>query len=162
MDQHQTTTDPNQYSFQQYTRSWYEIFGRPTPMKAVRILVSGLFALFLSSVALPSVTSAYACSSDLLCPISDGAYRIVPPNTKPRSELGAIFFFHGFTGSALETVSDEGLVEIARKQGGALVALEGLGGRRFLPGVAEPKRDEIEYSLGFLEAPMLSKRGLTF
>jgi polyhydroxybutyrate depolymerase len=86
----------------------------------------------------------------------------MPPNTKPPSELGAIFFFHGFTGSALETVSDEGLVEIARKQGVALVALEGLGGRRFLPGVAEPKRDEIEYLLGFLEAPMLSKRGLTF
>ena len=84
------------------------------------------------------------------------------PEHKASQRIGSDLFFHGFTGSALETVSDEGLVEIARKQGVDLVALEGLGGRRFLPGVAEPKRDEIEYSLGFLEAPVLSKRGLTF
>jgi polyhydroxybutyrate depolymerase len=70
---------------------------------------------------------------------------VLPPDTKPRSEIGAIFFFHGFTGSALETLSDKSLVEIAQKQGVALVALDGLGGRWSIPGVSDPQRDEIKY-----------------
>ncbi len=115
-------------------------------MKIFRALVMGPVGLVLLFVFLTAVMAARACSSDTLCSVSDGAYRIVlPAETKPLSDIGAIFFFHGFTGSALETISDKGLVEIARQQGVALVAMDGLGGRWAIPGVSEPQRDEIAY-----------------
>lgn len=105
--------------------------------------VTGLFLLAVTA-CLPG--AADACTSTSACEVGNGVYRIVLPQEPiGRDKIGAIFFFHGFTGSALETVTTSELVDVASKEGVALVAAEGLGGRWSLPGVGEPQRDEIAY-----------------
>lgn len=111
---------------------------------------SGIGLSFLFVAMNPSLLSvAHACSSASACEVRDGVYRIVlPQESVSRDKIGAVFFFHGFTGSSLETATNRELVAVALKQGIALVAAEGLGGRWSLPGVGEPQRDEIAYVEG--------------
>lgn len=101
--------------------------------------------VFLAGAAFFS-GAAQACSQTTACEVRDGVYRIVlPQDRESQGKIGAIFFFHGFTGSSLETATHTELAAVAQKQGVALVAPEGLGGRWSFPGVGEPQRDEIAY-----------------
>lgn len=87
-----------------------------------------------------------ACPAERGCKVADGYYRIVlPPQAAPGRRLGAIMYFHGYQGSAEETVADRGLVAVAQRLGVALVAPHGAGRTWSFPGSPAHNRDEFAY-----------------
>ncbi|WP_422678273.1 alpha/beta hydrolase family esterase [Bosea beijingensis] len=58
---------------------------------------------------------------------------------------GAIMYFHGYQGSAAETLADEGLVAAAQRLGVALIAPDGVVHSWSFPGSPARNRDEFRY-----------------
>lgn len=79
------------------------------------------------------------------CRVPLGRYRIVLPPVSDAGKPGAILYFHGYGGSADETVSDSGLVSMAQRLGVALVAPDGLGRSWSFPGSPARHRDEFAF-----------------
>jgi polyhydroxybutyrate depolymerase len=87
-----------------------------------------------------------SCPIDGGCPVEGGFYRIMlPPPMAAGRRPGAIMFFHGWQGSADETMSDQGLVDIARGLGVALIAPDGMGKTWSYPGSPGHHRDEFAF-----------------
>lgn len=115
-------------------------------MKVRAAFLMPVVALFYLVGATLFAGGSHACSETTECTVREGVYRVAqPPGRAAGAKIGAIFFFHGFTGSSSETATNSELAAVARKLGIALVATEGIGGRWSLPGVGETQRDEIGY-----------------
>jgi polyhydroxybutyrate depolymerase len=87
-----------------------------------------------------------ACPKDAGCAVATGSYRIVlPPQADRERPLGAIMYFHGYQGSAEETIADPGLLAVARRLGVALIAPDGAGHTWSYPGSPARNRDEFAF-----------------
>ena len=87
-----------------------------------------------------------SCPTQGGCQVEGGYYRIMlPPPTAAGRRPGAIMFFHGWQGSADETMSDQGLVDVARRLGVALIAPDGMGKTWSYPGSPGRHRDEFAF-----------------
>lgn len=87
-----------------------------------------------------------ACPVDGGCKVETGSYRLVlPPQAGRGQKLGAIMYFHGYQGSAEETMADQGLVAVAQRLGVALIAPDGMGHSWSFPGSPAHYRDEFAY-----------------
>ncbi len=104
-------------------------------------------ALLVAMLAAFAGQQASACPGKEDCVLEGGSYRIaLPPDTGAGAgKPGALVFFHGFQGSAEETMSDKGLADVAQRLGVALIAPHGLDGRWSFPGVGMQRRDELAY-----------------
>jgi polyhydroxybutyrate depolymerase len=88
---------------------------------------------------------ADACPAADGCTVASGRYRILLP-PRPRTEpLGAIMYFHGYQGSADETIADPALAALARRLGVALIAPDGAGRTWSYPGSPARHRDEFAF-----------------
>lgn len=87
-----------------------------------------------------------SCPKDAGCAVATGSYRIVlPPQADRERPLGAIMYFHGYQGSAEETIADPGLLAVARRLGVALIAPDGAGHTWSYPGSPARNRDEFAF-----------------
>ncbi len=92
-----------------------------------------------------------SCPAEGGCPIEGGSYRIILPQQAPAGQRsGAILYFHGYQGSADETIADQGLVAVAQRLGVALIAADGMGAEGLTrtwsyPGSPGQYRDEFAY-----------------
>ena len=87
-----------------------------------------------------------ACVKDTGCAVASGSYRIVlPPQASRERPVGAIMYFHGYQGSAEETVTDPGLLAVARRLGVALIAPDGAEHSWSYPGSPAQHRDEYAF-----------------
>ena len=120
---------------------WRRLMGA---LAALPLAALPLAALLLSALLLSAwAARADPCPADG-CAVATGRYRIVlPPPTAGR--VGAIVYFHGYRGSAAETLADEGLVAVARRLGVALIAPDGQGGAWSFPGSPARHRDEFTF-----------------
>ena len=117
----------------------------------MRILIL-LLALFATPVA--------ACGIDSDCEVTGGTYRIYVPDG---GADGAIFFAHGYGGSAAGTMGNDRLRALADRLGVVLVALASAGEDWTLPNAPEhgngPPRDEIAY-VAAVKADVVAQFGL--
>jgi polyhydroxybutyrate depolymerase len=114
-----------------------------------------LAALFAALVPAFAQAPAAPCSADGACTVASGGYRIVlPPSSAADGKIGAIFFFHGYGGSAGETVSDANLTAVAHRLGVALIAPDGLDRSWSFPGSPSRNRDEFSFVTQVLEDVM--------
>lgn len=87
-----------------------------------------------------------SCSAEGGCTVADGHYRIIlPQQAAPGQRSGAIMYFHGYQGSAEETVAAQGLVTVAQRLGVALIAMDGVGRSWSFPGSPSHNRNEFAY-----------------
>ncbi|RYE28646.1 MAG: polyhydroxybutyrate depolymerase, partial [Hyphomicrobiales bacterium] len=87
-----------------------------------------------------------ACPKDAGCVVASGSYRIIlPPRAARERPVGAIMYFHGYQGSAEETIADPGLLAVARRLGVALIAPGGAGHSWSYPGSPARHRDEFTF-----------------
>lgn len=109
----------------------------------------GLLAAHAAAPALRAQEPApltQPCPADSGCKVESGSYRILlPPEAASGQRYGAIVHFHGYQGSAIETISDPALVAVVRRLGVALIAPEGLGRSWSFPGSPARNRDEFPY-----------------
>lgn len=109
--------------------------------------------LLLTALALAAWTSGAsaqprdACPAERGCTVADGRYRLILPEPPPADgeKRGAIMFFHGWQGSAEETVADAGLLALASRLGVALIAPDGAGKTWSYPGSPGRHRDEFVF-----------------
>ncbi|QEL27145.1 alpha/beta fold hydrolase (plasmid) [Bosea sp. F3-2] len=101
-----------------------------------------------------------ACPAGEGCTVASGRYRIIlPPPRAETSRSGAIMYFHGYQGSAEETIADAGLVAVARRLGVALIAPDGAGRSWSFPGSPARQRDEFAF-VGQVLDDVVSRFGL--
>ncbi|HEY5797276.1 MAG TPA: PHB depolymerase family esterase [Bosea sp. (in: a-proteobacteria)] len=116
---------------------------------ARRLRIAGALAgLVVASVAAQEPVrpiSGDACPANEGCAVASGRYRIVLPPRAKAERLGAIMYFHGYQGSAAETLADAGLVAVARRLGVALIAPDGAGRSWSFPGSPARYRDEFSF-----------------
>lgn len=86
-----------------------------------------------------------SCPAEGGCPIEGGSYRIILPQVPAGQRSSAILYFHGYQGSAEETIADQGLVGVAQRLGVALIAADGMGRTWSYPGSPGHNRDEFAY-----------------
>lgn len=86
-----------------------------------------------------------ACPAADGCQVASGHYRIVLPPGSEAPPTGAIMYFHGYQGSAEETIADPGLVAVAQRLGVALIAPDGAGRSWSYPGSPAHNRDEFAF-----------------
>ncbi|POR48290.1 alpha/beta hydrolase family esterase [Bosea psychrotolerans] len=87
-----------------------------------------------------------SCPAEGGCLVDGGSYRIILPQQAPTGQRsGAIMYFHGYQGSAEETIADQGLVGVAQRLGVALIAADGMGRTWSYPGSPGHNRDEFAY-----------------
>ena len=90
-------------------------------------------------------TPVLACGTDSDCQVPAGEYRI----HVPEGADGAIFFAHGYKGSAAGTMRNANLRALANELGVALVALNSGGDDWTIPNAPQegrvPQRDEVAY-----------------
>lgn len=121
-------------------------------MKSGWMMALAVTALLLA--AGPSGTIAQprdACPPERGCIVAEGRYWLILPQPRPGddgqngSKSGAIMFFHGWQGSAEETLADAGLVALATRLGVALIAPDGAGKTWSYPGSPGRHRDEFAF-----------------
>jgi polyhydroxybutyrate depolymerase len=110
---------------------------------------AGALAAAISSLAIASVATPARAQTRDACPaagcvVEGGYYRIAlpPGETKP---VGAILFFHGYQGSAEETLASDALAAVAARLGVALIAPHGEGRTWSYPGSPARNRDEFAF-----------------
>jgi polyhydroxybutyrate depolymerase len=86
-----------------------------------------------------------ACPAADGCEVASGRYRIVLPTRATAERPGAIMYFHGYQGSAAETVADPDLVAVATRLGVALIAPDGAGRSWSFPGSPARHREEFGF-----------------
>ncbi len=90
--------------------------------------------------------SVEACPAEQGCQVEGGHYRLIlPDDVKAAAPVAALMFFHGWQGSAEETVADPGLRALATRLGVALIAPDGAGRTWSYPGSPGRHRDEFAF-----------------
>lgn len=112
--------------------------------------LTALIALFAtlapSQAQVTTSEPVQACPADAGCSVEGGTYRIVlPARPAGQRRVGAVMYFHGYQGSAEETLADRSLLAVAQSLGVALIAMEGAGRSWSFPGSPAQNRDEIAY-----------------
>lgn len=110
-------------------------------MALVGLLVGGPMALAQAGAA---DKAGPACGVETPCTVASGSYRIRLPQ-HASGHIGAIVYFHGYQGTAAETVADPGLAAVAERLGVALVAPDGIGRSWSFPGSPARNRDEFAF-----------------
>jgi polyhydroxybutyrate depolymerase len=104
--------------------------------------------VFFVLASMAGAQTAPACGTGGDCLVDDGrSYRIRMPETGAGETVGAIFFAHGFRGSAAGVMRNKSLGRMADRLGVALIALDAGGEDWALPGAPHPGegRDELTY-----------------
>ena len=111
-----------------------------------KISLCGIIALPLMGLA-----QAHACGPDTDCVIDgDRHYRIrMPEGHDGKTEVGAIFFMHGYRGTAKGTMKNKSLAKVVSDLGLALVAPKSAYQDWAIPGAPQAK-EPVE--LGYFEA----------
>jgi len=118
---------------------------------ATRLRLAGALAGFIIATSVvaqePGLSKpGDACPAGPGCGVASGRYRIVLPQQAAKGRpVGAILYFHGYQGSAEETVADPGLVAVAQRLGVALIAPDGIGRSWSFPGSPSHYRDEFAF-----------------
>ncbi len=97
-----------------------------------------------------AASAALGCGADSDCVIGDRTYRVrVPSETDGSTPYGAIFFSHGYKGSAAGVMRNAGLLALADELGVALIAPKSAGDDWALPHAPNvggtPPHDEMAY-----------------
>jgi len=109
------------------------------------------FAIVVAALAsMTGPQPALACGIESDCLLDDGrSYRIRMPETETDTgqAIGAIFFAHGYRGSAAGVMRNKSLGAMADRLGVALIALDAAGEDWALAGAPHPGegRDELTY-----------------
>jgi len=115
-------------------------------MMAVAIAFATLGQARAQEARVQEVTPPSACPVEGGCLVENGRYRIIlPQQLAPGGRTGAIMYFHGYQGSAEETVADQALVAVAQRLGVALIAPDGMGRTWSYPGSPGRNRDEFAF-----------------
>lgn len=86
------------------------------------------------------------CPGEQGCQVEGGHYRLILPDAaSPKVPFAALMYFHGWQGSAEETVADAGLRALATRLGIALIAPDGAGRTWSYPGSPGRHRDEFAF-----------------
>lgn len=103
------------------------------------------------TLPLLNVTNSHACGPDTDCVLPDNRhYRIrMPEGHDGKTEVGAIFFMHGYRGSAKGTMKNKSLAKVVSDLGLALVAPKSAYQDWAIPGAPQAK-EPIE--LGYFES----------
>ena len=110
------------------------------------LIVVSIALLTLRPVWAQAAQARDVCPAEGGCTVESGHYRIIlPRQVAAHSRTGAIMYFHGYQGSAEETVADEALVAVAQRLGVALIAPDGMGRTWSYPGSPGRNRDEFAY-----------------
>ena len=114
-------------------------------MKSVRTGILLSTVLVLMSVL--AGREAFACGPDTNCMIGDRHYRIrMPEGHDGKSEVGAIFFMHGYRGSARGIMRNKRIGKAVSDMGLALIAPKSAYDDWALPGSPSEKEPvELEY-----------------
>jgi len=106
------------------------------------------FAIVLAVLAsMTGPQPALACGIDSDCLVDDGrSYRIRMPETETSTgeAIGAIFFAHGYRGSAAGVMRNKSLGAMADQLGVALIALDAAGEDWALAGAPHPGEGQNE------------------
>ncbi|WP_310621530.1 alpha/beta hydrolase family esterase [Flexibacterium corallicola] len=111
----------------------------------LRVVACTIFTLLMIETARGSQQKSI-CGDKVSCTISTGQYRIYfPKSWNHQTQLGAIYYLHGWNGTALSTISNRALRSIADKHKVALVAPQGKNGSWSFPGSPSQDRDEFQF-----------------
>lgn len=113
----------------------------------IGLALAGSLACALTATAQTGDTgkAGPACGTETPCTVASGNYRIRLPEHPADGRIGAIVYFHGYQGTAAETVADPGLMAVAERLGVALVAPDGIGRSWSFPGSPARNRDEFAF-----------------
>ena len=102
-----------------------------------------LAIVFATSLATP----ARACGADTPCEVAHGRYFVrTPEGWDGKSQLPVAVFFHGYRGSATETMGNENLGKALSKAGVLLVAADGVEGSWSAAPAMSRGRDDVAYT----------------
>ena len=108
------------------------------------IVTSTVLAIVLS---IQLAASARACGVDTSCDVAHGRYFLrTPEGWDGKSQLPVAVFFHGYRGSAKETMGNEDLGRALSKAGVLLVAADGVDGSWSAAPAMSRGRDDIAYA----------------
>ncbi len=114
-------------------------------MAAIRRSLAVLALAIAHALPIPAARAEAPCPAETGCRVAGGHYRIMMPDGA-KGRPGAIVFFHGWQGSAEETISDLRLLAAARELGVALVAPDGEGRTWSYPNAPGRHRDEFAFT----------------
>ncbi|MEM7529587.1 MAG: polyhydroxybutyrate depolymerase [Pseudomonadota bacterium] len=125
---------------------WFRAFEGVVPLcrwSAWLVTITALLGLF-------GAGHATACGVETDCVIADRHYRLhLPQGADLSKPLGALFFAHGYRGTAAGTIKNGALKALADRWGLALVALKSSGGDWSIPNAPShetlPDVDEMVY-----------------
>ncbi|WP_424928083.1 alpha/beta hydrolase family esterase [Amaricoccus tamworthensis] len=107
-----------------------------------------LTALFLlAAISSGLATHASACGVETDCVVGDRTYRMaLPEGHDTESPTGALIFAHGYRGTAADVMRNQNLIDLGKRLGVAVVALQSAADDWALPGSpgAENKADTDE------------------
>ena len=94
--------------------------------------------------------AVFACGPSSDCTLDDRHYRIrLPDNLVSKQKIGAIFFQHGYQGSAAGVMRNKHLARVAQDLGVALIATKSAGLDWAIPGSpsmgSKDPEDELQY-----------------
>lgn len=100
------------------------------------------------AITLIGSASALACGPKTPCPVPEGSYLVrTPAGWDGKSAMPALFFFHGYEGSARQTMSNRGYKKVADRYGLLLVAADGKNNAWSYPGLRFHNRDDFKYTI---------------
>ena len=118
-------------------------------MSVAQALVRSVVVAFALSVA----STAQACGPDSDCALGDRHYRISLPEGHDRANpVGAIFFAHGYRGSARGTMRNKNLRRMVSDMGLALVAVKSARDDWDIPGAPSDLNSDGSAELEYFEA----------
>ncbi|MFO1115530.1 MAG: hypothetical protein U1E28_07600 [Beijerinckiaceae bacterium] len=108
------------------------------------------FAIFVAAMCLSSF--AFACGERDYCDLPNGRYLVrAPEKWDGKSPLPTAVFFHGYRGSALETMENKDLGDALSRAGILLVAPDGLDGGWSASPLMGRGRDDVAFARDVVE-----------
>jgi polyhydroxybutyrate depolymerase len=114
----------------------------------MRASAAGTAMLTVAAMALGAANPApvAACDATTPCTVENGFYLVRPPTGwDGKSPLPTAVFFHGYHGSAVDVMADEGLGKALSDLGVMLVAPNGNQTNWSFPGKMQQGRDDFRY-----------------
>ena len=112
-----------------------------------------MYRILVLLTALLLANAASACGPDTRCQIGDRHYYIaLPPDHTPGAPLPAALFAHGLQGTALGTIRNPRLRNVAATRGFALIALKSRTADWSIPGGPEERADRGADELAYVDA----------
>lgn len=116
-------------------------------MRIPLLLCAAVMLLLLIAVQAPGrAATARDCGLDNPCRVADGEYRVrFPTGWDGKRQLGAIFYIHGYQGSATAEMKNRAWQRLADRLDVAFVLPDGRNGAWSYPGSPGQERDDFAF-----------------